>query len=123
MISSNGCHKVVYPKNLLVYIYLVCFTVNTSFLNKCLYSKPSTHSDKLVEIIKLDEHYMQAAPLRRMQKNSINTIALNPIEDNYILAIGFESGNIELLSEQSSNYCVFSGKKDSVLSLALSAQV
>lgn len=77
-----------------------------------------------MEIAKLDKYNLQAGPLKRISKDSMNSLALNPVEDCYSVAIGFESGSIELLTEQSSNSIVLHGyTHDPVLSLAFSAQV
>ena len=76
---------------------------------------------------KLDEHHqsVQVTPLKRMPMGAITTVALNPIESNCSLALGYESGNIELLKECSSNNSLdlLHGKNSSVLSLAFSEQV
>ena len=74
---------------------------------------------------KLDEHHqsVQVMPLKRMPMGAITTLALNPMESNYSLAVGYESGSIELLKEQSNNNCLLRGKTNPVLSLAFSEQV
>lgn len=74
-------------------------------------------------ITKLDEHNLRLVPLKMMPKDSINTVVLNPIEDQYSLAVGLDSGSIELLKEQSNNCSHLCGQKNSVLSLAFSEQV
>lgn len=85
------------------------------------------YSDRFVEMAKLDEHHqsVQVIPLKRMPMGAITTVAMNPIESNYSLAVGYESGSIELLKEQSSNNSLdlLHGKNSSVLSLAFSEQV
>lgn len=58
-----------------------------------------------------------------MYKNEISAVALNSIGDHCSLAVGFESGCIELLREQFDDRSLLRGHKDSVLSLGLSGQV
>lgn len=74
---------------------------------------------------KLDEHHqsVQVMPLKRVPMGAITTLALNPMESNYSLAVGYESGIIELLKEQSNNNSLLHGKNNPVLSLAFSEQV
>ena len=51
-------------------------------------------------------------------------MTLNAVDDHYSLVIGFESGDIQLLQEQSGYQCLQGTRhNDSVLSLALSGQV
>lgn len=89
-----------------------------------LLNLPSTYSDKVVEIAKVDEHCLCLKPLKRVQKDRISTVALNSVDDQYSLVIGFEPGDIQLLQEQSGYQCLQGTRNnDSVLSLALSGQV
>ena len=89
-----------------------------------LLNLPSTYSDRVVEIAKLDEHCLCLKPLKRVQKDRISTVTLNSVDDHYSLVIGFESGDIQLLQEQSGYQCLQGTRhNDSVLSLSLSGQV
>lgn len=83
------------------------------------------YSDRFMEMAKLDEHHqcVQVMPLKRMPMGAITTLALNPMESNYSIAVGYESGIIELLKEQSNNNSLLHGKNNPVLSLAFSEQV
>ena len=69
----------------------------------------------------LDQQDVQLIPLK--QKDAISTVAVNPMESHYSLAVGFESGSIELFEENSNNSPLLRGKHSSVLSLAFSKQV
>ena len=61
--------------------------------------------------------------LKRIPKGAITAVALNPVETNYSLAVGFESGRIELLKENSSSSDLLCGRNNPILSLAFSEQV
>ena len=74
-----------------------------------------------MQIAKLDEHHESVLemPLQRMLMEPMTVLALNP---NY-LAVGHESGSIELHEEHSNNNSLLRGKNNPVLSLAFSEQV
>jgi hypothetical protein len=73
---------------------------------------------------KLDENHESVLemPLQQMLMEPITVLALNPMETYYYLAVGYESGSIELHQEHSSNR-LLRGRNNPVLSLAFSEQV
>ena len=78
-----------------------------------------------MQIAKLDEHHQSelVIALKKMLREPITTLALNPVESNCSLAVGYESGSIELHKEHPSNNSLLRGKNNPVLSLAFSEQV
>lgn len=77
-----------------------------------------------MQMAKLDEHHESVLemPLQRLLMEPITVLALNPMETNYYLAVGHQSGSIELYEEHSNN-SLLRGKNNPVLSLAFPEQV
>lgn len=78
----------------------------------------------MVEVTTLDEHYLYSRGYVRRPRASVSAVAGRCTENGYLIALGFESGNVQLFSERYDDQCSpFSRDNGSVFSVAVAEKV
>ena len=91
-----------------------------TLLDSCL----SAYTDRIVEVASYDNHYVFTKMFMRRTKSSLTSVVGGRCTDSCLIALGFESGNVELFREPYSVHSTcLSGESSAVLSLAISDQV
>ena len=95
------------------------------YIRTLLDSCVSAYTDRVVEVASYDNHNVFTKMFMRRTKSSLTSVVGGRCTDScYLIALGFESGNVELFREPYSvDSTCLSGESSTVLSLAISEQV
>ena len=117
---SKDCTECT-PSNNCDFIIIMTDVNIRTLLDSCL----SAYTDRVVEVATYDNHYIFTKMFMRRTKSSLTSVVGGRCTDSCcLIALGFESGNIELFREPYSIHSTcLTGESSAVLSVAISEQV